>query len=97
MNRGLASKVAHEVWLETLLFGVGVMVFEILINVVLPIIQDQLAGFWSDIPFAKTMLTALLGSDIGDEIWPSTGCSSISAVSTIRACSIALMQLITWT
>ena len=66
--RGLFSKTLHEVWLPTLLFGCSLLVVKALLTHLLPQIQEGWAGVVDHMPLAKAMLTALLGTELGDEI-----------------------------
>jgi hypothetical protein len=66
--RGLFSKTLHEVWLPTLLFGCSLLVVKALLTHVLPQIQEGLGDVFDQIPFVRSMLTALLGTELGEEI-----------------------------
>lgn len=66
--RGLLLKSLHEVWLLTLLLGVALMGVLALLTFVLPQIQDGLGGIFEQLPFVKSLFTAMLGSELGDEI-----------------------------
>ena len=72
MMRGLLIKSLHEVWLTTLLFGVALMAVESLLTYILPQTFEGLNGVVDQIPFVKSMLTALLGTELGDEITART-------------------------
>ncbi len=68
MNRGLLIKALREVWPVTLLCGVGVMAFEMLLPVVLASFEDQIAAQWFQVEFLQVFVRALLGSEMGDKI-----------------------------
>jgi len=65
---GLVGKALREVWAGTLLIGTGLLLFQVLLNVILPQIQDEIGRVWLQMPVVRTLLTALLGTDFGDEI-----------------------------
>jgi len=62
--RGILVKTLREVWLATLLFGVGLLLVEMLLNIVLPQIQEGISTVMLQMPFVQTMLSALLGVDV---------------------------------
>ena len=64
--RGLLAKALREVWLATLLMGAGLSLIVAMITYVLPQIQGEVGRVWMQIPIAKMMLTALLGTDLDD-------------------------------
>ena len=66
--RGMLLKILHEVWLPTLLFGLGLFVIEALLTHVLPQVMQGMGEIFAQFPFAKSLLTALLGTEVGDEI-----------------------------
>ena len=68
MIRGLLIKTLHEVWLPTCLFGGALCAVMMMLTTILPQFQEGLNDLLADIPFVKTMITALLGSEIADEI-----------------------------
>lgn len=70
--RGLFTKSFHEVWLPTLLFGLSLLAVMALLTYVLPQIQEGLGGVFEEIPFVRSMLAALLGTELGDEITART-------------------------
>ncbi len=71
MNRGLLFKSLREVWIISALFGLALMIVEALLAYVLPTFSEQLSTVWLDLPFVKTMLRALLGVDVGDQLGPN--------------------------
>jgi ABC-type transport system involved in multi-copper enzyme maturation permease subunit len=68
MMRGLLAKTIREVWLTTSLFGIALFLVLALLTYVLPRVQEGLTDIFAHLPFVKTLMTALLGTDIGDEI-----------------------------
>ena len=70
--RGLFAKTIREVWLATLLFGGALAVVLALLTYILPLIQKGLTKVLSHLPFVKTLLTAMLGSEAGGEITAQT-------------------------
>lgn len=66
--RGLFAKIGYETWLPTLLFGLSLLIVNALLTFILPQTQQALDGVLGQIPLAKTLLTALLGTEVGDEI-----------------------------
>jgi ABC-type transport system involved in multi-copper enzyme maturation permease subunit len=61
-------KALREVWAGTLLIGIGLLLFQVFLNVILPQIQNEIGRIWLQMPFVRTLLSALLGTDFGDEI-----------------------------
>jgi ABC-type transport system involved in multi-copper enzyme maturation permease subunit len=70
--RGLLLKTIHEVWLTTVLCGLGVMSILALLTFVLPQVFDGMEEIFEQMPFVKTFVTALLGTEIGGEITART-------------------------
>ena len=70
MNYGLFTKAVREARMTTLLFGVGALVFEIILAAVLPTLSQQLERSVLQIPFFRTVIQALIGTDIGDQLGP---------------------------
>lgn len=68
MMRGLLAKTLRETWLSTLLFAVGLMLVERLLIFILPQMQQQASGILASLPFARSMLSALLSIEIGDQL-----------------------------
>lgn len=69
---GLFAKTIRETWLATLLFAVALALIMALLTFILPQIQEGLTTVLSQLPFVKTLLSALLGSEAGDEITART-------------------------
>ena len=66
--RGLLLKTWHEVWLMTLLIGSGLLAVNALLTYILPQVQAGLDNVLEQIPFVRSFLTVLLGTELGDEI-----------------------------
>lgn len=66
--RGLFTKTFHELWLPTLLFGVALCAVKMLLTYILPQIHEALGDVLHKLPIAKTFLTVLLGTALGNEI-----------------------------
>lgn len=63
MNSGLLYKSFRETWLLTLICGLGILVFEMLIAYVLITYAKELTEAWASLKFALRMVSALLGTD----------------------------------
>lgn len=70
MNKGLLIKAVRETLAVTLLCGLGLMVFEMVLMHVLSSFLGQLAVQWLEIDFIQNMLRGLLGSEIDVNIGP---------------------------
>jgi hypothetical protein len=68
MMRGLFIKAFYEVWLTTLLFALSLFAVKALLTFILPQFQEGLGGILDGVPFVKSMISALLGTELGDEI-----------------------------
>lgn len=68
MMRGLLLKTWHEVWLMTLLFGLALLAVIALLTFVYPQFQEELLEIIDRLPFIRPMITAMLGSDVGDKL-----------------------------
>jgi len=68
MMRGLLLKTWYEVWLMTLLFGCALLGVNALLTYVIPHFQEGIIEIIERIPFVQPMLTAMLGTELGDEI-----------------------------
>ena len=66
--RGLLTKTLYEVWLPTLLYGLGLFVVKMILTYILPQIHEALGEVLHRLPFARTFLTILLGNTLGAEI-----------------------------
>ncbi|MCP3902137.1 MAG: ABC transporter permease subunit [Planctomycetes bacterium] len=65
---GVLLKSLREVWVGTVLTGAGLFVFQALLNFILPQVVDEVSQIWLQMPFVRTLLSALLGTDFGDGI-----------------------------
>ena len=72
MIRGLLLKTWYEVWFMTLLFGCALLGVNALLTYVIPQIQGGLIDVLDSLPFVRPMLTAMLGTELSDEITPQT-------------------------
>lgn len=70
MNRGLINKSVREIWSVTLLCGLGIMAFEVLLGYVLRTFQAEIAELWPHVEFVQRILQALVGTEISDNIGP---------------------------
>ncbi len=70
MNRGVLLKSIREVWLASLLFGLGFFVFEALLAFVFPTFFNEMAGPLLNLPFFRNIIRALLGAEVGDSLGP---------------------------
>ena len=68
MIRGLFAKTIRETWLATLLFGGGLLLAMALLTHVLPQVQQGLDTVFTEMPFVRMLVNALLGADLGKEI-----------------------------
>ncbi len=68
MMRGLLEKTLREVWLTTLLFGVALCAAMSLLTFVLPKVQEGMGEMFTNLPFMKTLIAALVGTEISGEI-----------------------------
>jgi ABC-type transport system involved in multi-copper enzyme maturation permease subunit len=65
---GLLHKTLRETWLATVLFALALAVVERLLTFILPQVLEQIGETWAQLPFAKTLLSALLGMEMGDQV-----------------------------
>ena len=68
MIRGLILKTLHEVWLATLLFGLAILLVLFLLTYILPQLESEIRYILGQLPFVKSMLSALLGIDVQQEM-----------------------------
>lgn len=66
--RGVLGKILREVWVGTLLFGVALLIVEILLNLILPQTLGQMGDLMDRIPFIRKFIGALLGIEFQGEI-----------------------------
>ena len=72
MMRGLLAKTLREMWLTILLFGLGLMLVKALLTYVLPQVQQGISNVMEQLPFVRSVLTAILGTEVGDQITAQT-------------------------
>jgi len=63
MMRGLLAKTVREVWVATLLIGLGLLAVERVLLFILPQIQGQVGALMESLPFLKVILKGLFGVD----------------------------------
>ena len=68
MNRGLLAKAIRETWFATLLFGLGLFVFEAIVSAVIPGLFGEFQETLMRLPFFQNIIRALLGTDVGEGI-----------------------------
>ncbi|MCZ6837461.1 MAG: ABC transporter permease subunit [Planctomycetota bacterium] len=61
-------KIFREAWLATLLFSIAFLIVEILLNMILPLLLEQMGDMLDRLPFIKDFLGALLGIELEGEI-----------------------------
>ena len=66
--RGLIVKSIYETWLTTLLFAIGLGCALALLTSVLPQLQEGIGDILASLPFVRTVIQALFGTEIGDEL-----------------------------
>ncbi len=71
MNLGIILKTVREVWVVTLIFVVGVALFEGFLTYLIPTYFDEFAGHVLEIKFVRNIITAILGTDVGEKIGPA--------------------------
>jgi len=69
---GLLRKSLRETWSTTLLFGVAAALLLGLLTYVLPRIMEQMGPVLSQMEFFRSFVTALIGSELGDQISPES-------------------------
>jgi beta-exotoxin I transport system permease protein len=70
MNRGLFMRAWRESWPATLLLGLVLMGVESGLAFVLPKFGSQMSEQWLQLDFARGIMQAMLGTEIGDRIGP---------------------------
>lgn len=69
---GLLTKTIREIWLHTLLVAAGLFGVNVLLTVLIPKVQAGFGEALDQLPFAKEMIAALLGTEMGDQIAAET-------------------------
>lgn len=72
MIGGLLLKTLREVWLATLLTCLGLLGANLLLTFLIPKVQEGVGEMFDKLPFARAMMSALLGTEIGDQIAAQT-------------------------
>lgn len=70
MNRGLIIRAFRELWSTTLVLGLVLMGVEAALAFVLPKFGSQISQEWLQMDFARGIMQAMLGAEIGDRIGP---------------------------
>src|SRR6059036_376433 len=70
MNRGLLIRAFRESWPTTLLLGLVLMGVEAAMAFVLPKFGSQMSEQWLQLDFARGIMQAMLGTEIGDRLGP---------------------------
>ncbi len=83
MNRGLIAKTIREVWWLTLLFALGLAGVKAALSYILPSVDPELVDQWLKMRFVQDILTALLGTEVGEVVGPGGYIASIPWVHPI--------------
>ena len=84
MNRGLLLKALREAWVTTLLFGVGLFVFEALLAYLLPrFFADSIVGN----PLFRTVVQGILGTEVPVAMGPL----ALHALAWVHPVALALL------
>lgn len=65
---GLLAKTLREVWGAALAFAAAMLIVEALLTFVIPQVQEELSSVWLQMPLARTLLSALLGTEVEGSI-----------------------------
>jgi len=63
---GVILKSVRETWVITLIMAIALCVLELLLHAILPQFQAQASELFMQMPFFRTMISALMGADVGD-------------------------------
>ncbi len=66
--RGLLLKTFRETWVSFLLFGLGLMLAISVLTYIIPQMQGSMGDIFESLPFVKTFLSAMIGTEVGDEL-----------------------------
>lgn len=69
---GLLLKTIRETWLHTMLVAAGLFGVNILLTLLIPKVQAGFGEAMDKLPFAKQMIAALLGTEVGNQIAAET-------------------------
>jgi ABC-type transport system involved in multi-copper enzyme maturation permease subunit len=72
MNRGLLAKSIREATLVTVMLSAALMLIEGILSFVLPTVMQDFSATLLQLPFFRTIIQALLGADVGDQLVPQT-------------------------
>lgn len=72
MNRGLLLKSLVDARAVTVLLATAMLLAEGVLSYVLPTVMTDFSSQILQVPFIRTMISALLGADIGDSLVPAT-------------------------
>lgn len=86
MNRGLLIRAFRESWPATLLLGLVLVGVEALLAFVLPRFGSEMSGQFLQLEFARGIMQAMLGTELGDRIGPQM----FSAVAWVHPVPLAL-------
>jgi len=65
---GLISKIVREVWVGTLLISTAMLGINALLTFIIPKIHEGFSQAIDHLPLARNMLSALLGTEIGEQV-----------------------------
>ena len=86
MNRGLLIRAFRESWPAMLLLGLVLLGVEAALAFVLPKFGSQMSEQWLQLDFARGIMQAMLGTEIGDHIGPQM----FQAVAWVHPVALAL-------
>jgi hypothetical protein len=87
LNKGLLTKSLRETWVTTLVVGVGLFLFELLVAVVLPTFEGELSEMFKRLKFVQQVFAALLGTEVDAAVGPET----LSALRWVHPFVLALL------
>jgi ABC-type transport system involved in multi-copper enzyme maturation permease subunit len=87
VNRGVMYKALREIWMVTVALAAALMFIEGLLAYVLPILESQFQGIFAEMPFVRTIMKALLGTDMGEGL----GVQGIQAIAWVHPVVLALV------
>lgn len=64
-------KSLRETWVLTLLCAAALGVFEHAFAGMMPMFEEQLVEMWMQLPFIRTVISAILGTDVGETLAPN--------------------------
>ncbi len=63
---GLILKSVRETWVITAIMGAAMLALEVALHVILPQFQTQADDLFLQVPFIRTVISALMGADVGE-------------------------------